>query len=79
MKFPRPVALFIRRLLGTGEAPGIDVRALRDLAAREPVLVVAMGSRDPSLPGEQVDATPSSLESVVRSVPRDRAIVTHCG
>ena len=50
------------------------------LAAREPVVVIAVGMiAVGGLPGEQRAASLSTLAEVVADVPRERAIVLHCG
>ena len=73
-----------RKALGMGSAVAITPAALRELAARESVLTIAVGvlspgSIDPALPGEQRSATLASLAAVVATESRQRAIVLHCG
>ncbi len=65
-------------------AQPIAPEALHALAAREDVLVIGVavvrsGTQDPRLPGEQRVASLMSLARVVADVPRQRAIVLHCG
>ena len=67
-----------------GKAPAIAPMELQALAAREPVVVVGVGvisagAIDPGLPGDQRTASLRSLADVVADVPRERAIVLHCG
>ena len=69
---------------GIGRSEPISPEALMTLAARESVLVigvgmVAAGTVDPRLPGEQRTASLLTLASVVADVPRQRAIALHCG
>ena len=73
-----------RRSLGMGKAQSIEPQELQALAAREPVVVVAVGLVrpgviDPQLPGEQRAASLVTLATVVANVPHDHAIVLHCG
>ena len=67
-----------------GKAPAMAPMELQALAVREPVVVVAVGvisagAIDPGLPGEQRTASLRTLVDVVSDVPRERAIVLHCG
>jgi hypothetical protein len=84
MKIPATARRLARRTLGMGKAPAIAASELQTLAAREPVVVVAVGmlapgAIDPALPGEQRTASLRTLAGVVADVPRERAIVLHCG
>lgn len=67
-----------------GKALSIAPQELRTLAARESVVVIGVGvvspgAIDPGLPGEQRTASLMTLARVVADVPRERAIVLHCG
>lgn len=84
MKLSARTRRLARRTIGLGGAASITPEALHALAAREPVVVVGVGvtgpgARDPRLPGEQRTASLFSLAQVVADVPRERAIVLHCG
>jgi len=84
VKIPAVARRLTRRTLGMSRARAITPEALHDLAAREPVIVVGVGmvragSTDPCLPGEQRVASLLSLQTVLADVPRQRAIVLHCG
>jgi hypothetical protein len=66
------------------KASPIAPQDLQALAAREPVVVVSVGilkpgAIDPGLPGDQRSASLVTLADVVADVPRERAIVLHCG
>lgn len=84
MKLPAAARRLTRRTIGMGRASAISPEALHALAASEAVLVIGVGvvrpgTSDPRLPGEQRVASLRSLASVVAEVPRQRAIVLHCG
>ena len=84
IKLPSAIRGLTRRAIGIGTAASISPAALRDLAAHEPVVVVGVGimrpgATDPRLPGEQRVASLLSLESVVGDLPKQQAIVLHCG
>jgi hypothetical protein len=84
MKVPSIARRATRRMMGMGRAPSIAPLELHALAAREPVVIVAVGIAraggvDPQLPGEQRTASLMTLAEVVADVPRDRPIVLHCG
>lgn len=84
MKVPPAARRLARRVLGVGKAPAIEPAELPSLVAREPVVFVAVGvlapgQIDPALPGEQRAATLGTLARVVADLPRERAIVLHCG
>ena len=84
MKLPPSLRRMTRKALGMGSAVAIAPSALRELAARESVLTIAVGvlqpgSIDPALPGEQRSATLGTLAAVVANESRQRAIVLHCG
>ncbi len=68
----------IRGLLGTAEAPALDIKTLHELAREESVLMLGLGGINPDLPGEQKSVTRSTLESVVHREPKGRLIVLHC-
>ena len=83
-RLPASVRTFTRRSIGMSKARPITPDALRELAVREDVLVIGVGmvrpgSRDPRLPGEQRTASLLSLVDSVAGVPKQRAIVLHCG
>jgi len=84
MRLPGSLRRLTRRSLGMGRVAAIAPAALYELAAREPVIVVgvgvvAPGSIDPRLPGEQRTASLFSLATVLADVPRSQPIVLHCG
>ena len=84
MKIPASLRRLTRRSLGIGRAEPIAPDALHALARREPVVVIAVGivapgATDPRLPGEQRTASLRTLAAAVADLPRERAIVLHCG
>ncbi len=84
MKLPASVRNLTRRAIGLGAARPLTATALHALARDEDVIVVGVGivsagPLDPRLPGEQRAASLLSLRSVVADVPRQQAIVLHCG
>jgi hypothetical protein len=84
MKLPPSLRNLTRKVIGSGSARPITPTELAALAAREPVLTIAVGvvrrgAPDPALPGEQRGATLGTLAAMVAGEPRDRPIVLHCG
>jgi hypothetical protein len=81
MKIPSRFRKIARRVTGSSAAEPMAPEALRDLAAREPVVVLRIGggAADGRLPGEQRSTSLGSLLETVRDVPVGRPIVTHCG
>jgi len=84
MKLPAGARRLARASIGIGRARSITPTALHDLAAREAVVVIGVGivgsgAIDPRLPGQQRAASLRSLAGVVADLPRQRAIVLHCG
>ena len=84
MKLPAGARRLARRSIGMGRAQPISPTALHDLASHDDVVVIGVGivgpgAIDPRLPGEQRTASLSSLANVVADLPRERAIVLHCG
>lgn len=84
MRLPRSARELTRRAIGLGDARPITATELQAIARVEDVLVVGVGmfsagSIDPRLPGEQRAASLRSLGNVVGDVPRQHAIVLHCG
>lgn len=84
MKLPAAARRLARRTIGMARAQPIAPDALHELAKREEVLVIGVavvrsGTPDSRLPGEQRVASLFTLASVVADVPRQRAIVVHCG
>ena len=84
MKLPASMRAMTRKAIGIGSAEPITPTALHALAAREPVLTIAVGvvrpgAVDPALPGEQRSATLGTLAAIVAGESRQRAIVLHCG
>lgn len=84
IKLPPAARHVMRRSIGLAGAKTISPRALHELATHENILVIAVGmvrpgTLDPRLPGEQRTASLLSLASTVADVPRQRAIVLHCG
>jgi hypothetical protein len=81
VKLPAGARRLAQRAIGLSRARPITPNAVRDL---EDVLVVGVGvvsagSTDARLPGEQRAASLGSLARVLADVPRQRAIVLHCG
>jgi hypothetical protein len=84
MKLPPVLRDLTRKAIGMGAAGSISPHALRELAEQEPVVVVGVGmvrpgASDPRLPGEQRVASLITLASVVADLPKQQAIVLHCG
>jgi hypothetical protein len=84
VKLPAGARRLARRTIGIGRAEPISPTALHVLASRDDVVVIGVGilgagAIDPRLPGEQRTASLASLPSVVADLPRERAIVLHCG
>jgi hypothetical protein len=84
VKIPTIARELTRKSIGLGKSKSVTPEDLRDLAAREPVVVIGVGmvragSTDPRLPGTQRVASLLTLSSVVADVPRQHAIVLHCG
>ena len=84
MKLPARARSLARRSLGMGRAEAIAPEALLELVAREPVVVISVGmvtdgALDPRLPGVQRVASLRTLARAVADLPRERAIVLHCG
>lgn len=69
----------VRSLLGTGDAPALNIDDFRQMAVRESALVLGFNGTSPELPGEQKLVTKSTLESTIAGEPKDRLIVLHCG
>lgn len=84
MKVPAFARKLARRSIGVRRARAISPAELRDLAGREHVVVIGVGivragATDARLPGDQRVASLLSLAAVVADVPRQHAIVLHCG
>jgi hypothetical protein len=84
IKLPSAVRGLTRRAIGMATATSISPGALRELSARESVVVIGVGivrpgATDPRLPGSQRVASLLNLESVVGDLPKQQAIVLHCG
>jgi hypothetical protein len=84
VKLPASLRQLTRTTIGLRGAASITPTALHELAAREDVLVLAIGimtrgTLDARLPGEQRTASLAALHAAVEGVPKQRAIVTHCG
>ena len=84
MKLPLSARKLTRRAIGLGAARPITPTELHALVAREEVIVVGVGiisagALDPRLPGIQRAASLLSLRSALADVPRQQAIVLHCG
>ncbi|HEY5923758.1 MAG TPA: hypothetical protein VIV11_18880, partial [Kofleriaceae bacterium] len=84
VKLPAAARGFTRRAIGVGAAQPIAPAALAELASREPVIVIGVGmvgagALDPRLPGEHRVASLVSLADAVADLPKQRAIVLHCG
>lgn len=84
MKLPSMFRDLGRRATGSGRAASISPEALRELAEQEDVVVIGVGlvragARDARLPGAQRAASLLDLASVVGDLPRQQAIVLHCG
>lgn len=84
MKLPLAARRLIGRAIGLGAARPLTANALHALAIDEDVIVIGVGivspgPLDPRLPGQQRAASLLSLSRVVANVPRQHAIVLHCG
>ena len=84
MKLSAGARRVTRKSIGLGRALSISPDALEELARRETVVVIGvgivrMGATDPRLPGEQRVASLLTLARTARDLPRERAIVLHCG
>jgi hypothetical protein len=84
MKLSAGARRFTRKSIGLGRARSISPDALEELARRETVVVIGVGivragTTDPRLPGEQRIASLLTLARTVEDLPRQRAIVLHCG
>lgn len=84
MKLSAGARRFTRKSIGLGGARAISPSALEELAHREAVVVIGVGilragATDPRLPGEQRVASLLTLARTVKDLPRQRAIVLHCG
>jgi hypothetical protein len=84
VKLPLAARKLTRRAIGLGGAQSITPDELHTLARDEAVIVVGVGivkagPLDPRLPGQHRAASLLSLKSAVADVPRQQAIVLHCG
>jgi len=84
MKLPAKLRQITRTAIGLRKSASISPAELQAAAAREDVLVLAVGmvsngALDERLPGEQRGASLTNLAEICAGVPRDRLIVAHCG
>lgn len=84
MRLPLSARKLTRRAMGLGAARPLTATELHTLASHEEVIVVGVGivsagPLDPRLPGPQRAASLLSLRRTLADVPRQQAIVLHCG
>jgi len=83
-KLPPSVLKLTRQAISMGSANSISPETLQIMAHEERVVVIGLGlvqrgPLDDRLPGEQRAASLLSLKDTVADLPRQQAIVLHCG